>query len=589
MGSLFYGLNEVFNKSVPIREGTAIPDSLVFGGQVLDICLNKTTNLYISQRDIGKIRFRNLEKEINKPEASIDNIAYPLDRSIMRYPMPGEEVLIFAARGEKPPNSKAAIGSVYFYTFVVSSEYNITYNSNPFLGTDSVHIDPASSSKLLNQLSANTAEKQNKIRFEKVTKDINLVKDTSSKVKVYKQLQPYEGDFILQGRFGNSIRFGSTTSKSDSEWSRSPSTGVSGDGIMILRVDRDYSITEADMLTAESINRDDTTIYLATSQVIPLEIASDESILKSWSINYTIEESTTGKDPLGSNLIPEAGLSQPGDYDSSEVSTPVIDPDPNVVTGQTVINVPQLNSGSFFQLPNTEFGIKAKKDAGRLGSMGIDQNRNIYSGGSQLILNSDRIIVNSKNDYLMLFGKQGVALSSPGSVNIDAKDDITIFSDSSLFLGLPGKTSSEGVKTKPKNLAQATLDDEYEPLVLGLKLANLLEDLINILANASILTPVGLGTLREDAKDELAYLKARIPEMLSTYGYIDGISHEAVDPAPPSVHPITVPPTTLVGTTTLNKSDLQTEPSLPDPFEPSRPIDITSHPTAALPNYTTLN
>ena len=579
MGSLFYGLSDFYNK-VPINKSISIPESLVFAGQVIEICLSKDSSLYTSQGDIGKIKFRNLLREIGKAEASIDNIAHPLDRSIARYPMPGEEVLIFTALGERPIDSAFAVGNIYFYTFVVSSAHNITYNSNPFLGTKSENVNPTN---------IRLTEKQNKTRFDKVTKDINLVKDFSNEIKIYKQLQPYEGDFILQGRFGNSIRFGSTTSGSESEWSRSPSTGASGDGIMILRVDRDYTTSEADMLTAESINKDDTTIYLTTSQAIPLEIASNETILKSWAINYTIAESTTGKDPLGSNLIPKADLSQPGDYDSTEVSTPVVEPDPNVVTGQTVINVPQLNSGSFFQLPNTEFDIKAKKDAGRLGSMGIDQNRNIYSGGSQLILNSDRIIVNSKNDYLMLFGKQGVALSSPGNVNIDAKDDITIFSDSSLFLGLPGKSSSEGVKTKPKNLAQATLDDEYEPLVLGLKLANLLEDLINILANASILTPVGLGTLREDAKDELAYLKARIPEMLSTYGYIDGISHEAVDPAPPSVHPITVPPTTLVGITTLNKSDLQMEPSLPDPFAPAAPIDITSHPTAALPNYTALN
>jgi len=573
-GSLFYGLNDLYNKT-PVDKSVKIPESLVFAGQVIDICLSSDSNLYDSQRDIGKIKFRNLIREINKAEPTITNTAYPLDRSVARYPMPGEEVLIFTALGERPVNSTFAVGTVYFYTFVVSSAHNITYNSNPFLGTDTTSVDPSNRKLTLDQ---------NKTRFERITKDLGLVKDLSNKIKVYKQLQPYEGDFILQGRFGNSIRFGSTTTGATPQWAQPSGPGVSGDGIMVLRVDRDLSTTEADMLTTEDINKDDTSIYMATSQAIPLQIASDESILKSWAINYSVAESTTGIDPLGTDLIPQADLAYPGNYDSTETGVPATEQD--VVTARTEITVPQLNSGSFFQLPNTELTVEIKRNTGKLGSMGIDQNRNTYSGGSQLILNSDRVIVNSKNDYLMLFGKQGVALSSPGNVNIDAKDDVTIFSDSNLYLGIPGKGSNEGNKVQPKNLAQPTLDTDYEPLVLGLKLTNLLEDLINIIANASILTPVGLGTLREDAKDQLNFLKSRIPTMLSTYGYIDGITHEAVDPAPPSVHPITVPPTTLVGSTTISRADLQTGP--PDPFAAPTPVDLAAHPTAALPEFATL-
>ena len=573
-GSLFYGLNDLYNKP-SIDKGVKIPDSLVFAGQVIDICLSRDSNLYNSQRDIGKIKFRNLIKEINKAEPIINNEAYPLDRSITRYPMPGEEVLIFTALGEAPTKANAAVGSIYFYTFVVSSAHNITYNSNPFLGTDSTSVDPSNKKLTLDQ---------NKTRFEKITKDLSLVKDLANNIKIYKQLQPYEGDFILQGRFGNSIRFGSTTTGATHQWTPPAGPGTSGDGIIILRVDRDMSTTEADMLVAEDINKDDTSIYMATSQAIPLQIASDESILKSWAINYSVAESTTGIDPLGTDLIPQADLTYPGNYDSTETGTPATNED--VIAARTETNVLQLDSGSFFQLPNTELNVEVKRTAGKLASMGIDQNRNVYSGGSQLLLNSDRIILNSKNDYLMLFGKQGVALSSPGNVNIDAKDDVTIYSDSNLFLGLPGKGSNEGNKIQPKNLAQPTIDTDYEPLVLGLKLTNFLEELINIVANASILTPVGLGTLREDAKDELNFLKSRIPTMLSTYGYIDGITHEAADPPPPSVHPITVPPTTLVGTTTISKADIQT--ATPDPFAAPTPVDLIAHPTATLPNFTAL-
>lgn len=590
MGSLFYGLNEVFNKpGIPAKKDP-IPASLITSGQVIDVCLDESSSLYESIRDIGKVIFRNLYTEVNKFEDEIKNIAYPLDRSIQRYPMPGEEIIVFTARGEKPSKSKNAIGSLYFYAFVVSSENNITYNSNPFLGTNSSNVKRPKDETILNLLLSpdtdpSDEEKNNKIRFEKITKDINLVKTLDNKIKCYKQLKPFEGDFILQGRFGNSIRFGSTSDKIKTPWSSEISSGTSGDGIMILRVDRDISLDEENMLTVENIDTDDTSIYLTTTQTVPIELASSDKILQSWLVNYEIEASTTGEDPLGNNLIPEAPLHPTGDLDSTEAGSPPVEGQINVTT---VINVPQLNSASFFEIPNTQFDIAPLKKTNRLlkESMGIQGNKNVYDAGSQLILNSDRVIVNSKSDYLLLFGEQGVAVSSPGNVNIDAKDDVTIYSGTNLFLGLPGKNTALPNEKPPKNLAQPTTDKEYEPLVLGLKLANFLEDLINTIANAVILAPMGKGTLREDAKDELAFLKARIPEMLSTYGYIDGITHETVDPEPTSVHPITEPPTTLTGTTTINTEDLQSTTAPQQPFEDSQPISTELHPTTILQNYT---
>jgi hypothetical protein len=173
-------------------------------------------------------------------------------------------------------------------------------------------------------------------------------------------------------------------------------------------------------------------------------------------------------------------------------------------------------------------------------------------GGSQLLLNSDRIILNSKLDFLMLFGQAGVAISSKENVNIDADEAVTIYGEDGLFLGVPGKgtgiNDGGGNKKPPVNKAQATIDSDYEPLVLGIKLANLLDDLLFVLRSATIVTPLGIGYLREDVQGELADLQARIPEMLSTYGFIDGISHEEVLPEPPRVTAVTVPPTSITGT-----------------------------------------
>ena len=246
-------------------------------------------------------------------------------------------------------------------------------------------------------------------------------------------------------------------------------------------------------------------------------------------------------------LESNGGLTQAPTDQANPAGTPV----QGTFSGDVTVNIPQLPKIEF-PLEDLTFSSTlpgAKQDLNVLLSLkdgkGVKQNN---FGGSQVLINSDRIILNSRADYLMLFGESGIAISSPGNVNIDADDAITIYGDDGLFLGVPGKGASTGNTKSPNTKAEATIDSEYEPLVLGTKLANILEDLLVIIKNATILTPVGKAYFREDTMYELACLQSRIPEMLSTYGYVDGISHESVDPPPTAPKTVTEPPTTITGT-----------------------------------------
>ena len=158
--------------------------------------------------------------------------------------------------------------------------------------------------------------------------------------------------------------------------------------------------------------------------------------------------------------------------------------------------------------------------------------------GSQVVINSDRIILNSKDDYLMLFGSKGVSISSKEPVNIDTDSSFTVFADSGVYVGLPNKGNDYDFANQkaPNTKGEPTPNTKYEPLVLGSKLANLIEDLITILQSSIIVTPVGKAKFREDTLYELANLRARLPEILSTYAYIDGVSHESPEtpPSPPA-------------------------------------------------------
>jgi hypothetical protein len=168
---------------------------------------------------------------------------------------------------------------------------------------------------------------------------------------------------------------------------------------------------------------------------------------------------------------------------------------------------------------------------------------NRFNNNPQLLLNSNRIVINSKRDYLMLFGKAGVALSSKNPINLDTDASTTLAAKDGLFLGVPngGEPIKNNIK-QPKTKGDPTPDQPYEPLVLGIKAANIIEDLLVILKNARIVTPLGIGYFREDAQYDLANLQARLPEIISTSTYIDGVSHETPDKAPS-------PPTTITNTT----------------------------------------
>lgn len=155
-------------------------------------------------------------------------------------------------------------------------------------------------------------------------------------------------------------------------------------------------------------------------------------------------------------------------------------------------------------------------------------------GTGTSFLGGERVVINANNDHAMVFGEKGVALASPGRVNIDAGQSITLFGNEAVYLGLPNRAIPFDPKTttqkpKPQSVGDSTNDTEYEPMVLGLKLVNLIEDLIVSLENAVIAAPTGNGVFQPSTLAELELVKVRLPEILSNYGFIDGISHDQID------------------------------------------------------------
>lgn len=85
-----------------------------------------------------------------------------------------------------------------------------------------------------------------------------------------KPVRAFEGDYILEGRFGQALRFGSTTKINSSEnfWSK---TGKDGDPITIIS-NGHKSSSKFLSPYVENINADDSALYLTSTQQLPLKV-----------------------------------------------------------------------------------------------------------------------------------------------------------------------------------------------------------------------------------------------------------------------------------------------------------------------------
>ena len=96
----------------------------------------------------------------------------------------------------------------------------------------------------------------------------NLIKlgDTFKERSNIHPLLSFEGDIIYEGRWGNSIRFGSTVKNKSNNWSNE---GKDGDPILIIRNGQGVQNEEGYKPILENINNDDSSIYICSTQQIP--------------------------------------------------------------------------------------------------------------------------------------------------------------------------------------------------------------------------------------------------------------------------------------------------------------------------------
>jgi len=256
-------------------------------GRVVSIVLDATHPRFKELGEwngLGAIEYTLVDKPT--PPNTILPIAKPSSPNLKNYPILNEIVLI-----SNLPNTdigQFASSRIPYYTTLVALWNHPHHNAFP----QNDNILPPS---------------QQKDYIQTQLGSVRTVTDQSTQIFLGKTfverenihpLLPFEGDVMLEGRWGNSIRLGSTVKNTPNTWS---STGENGDPITIIRNGQGKQTDEGWIPTIEDINNDDTSIYFTSTQKIPLKASST-----SYS-SYSSNPPTTPNEYAGRQLILNSG------------------------------------------------------------------------------------------------------------------------------------------------------------------------------------------------------------------------------------------------------------------------------------------
>ena len=276
----------LFASSKTQRNTSVSNNNLVFG-RVKSIVLDETHPRYEELggwNALGTIEF----ETVATPTANTQILptAKPLDATFKSFPLINEIVYILAL-----PNTdigEFSTTKTNYYISIVGLWNHPHHNAFP----QNSNILPPAQQKDYIQTQAGSVR-----RVTDQSTEIFLGETFIERGDIH-PLLPFEGDKIIEGRWGNSIRLGSTVKDTPNTWS---STGTNGDPITIIRNGQGDQTDEGWVPTIEDINNDDTSIYFTSTQKIPLEAAST-----SYS-SYSSNPPTKPNEYAGKQLILNSG------------------------------------------------------------------------------------------------------------------------------------------------------------------------------------------------------------------------------------------------------------------------------------------
>ena len=215
--------------------------------------------------------------------------ATPLFSNIKTYPLVNEVVFLLTAPSGDYSSNTGNIKYYYLSTLNIWNNVHVNPTPNPFQ-----NLKPDSQNKSIADVEAGSSNKSG----EQDTNEFKPGNYFEEKSNIY-PLYPFEGDIIYEGRWGQSIRFGSTFPNLNT-WS---TVGQAGDPILIVRNGQNPELSgPAQSTTEEDINRDLSSIYFTSTQKIPIEVSSQNDYL-----SYVNNKPVEPKEYSGAQVILNSG------------------------------------------------------------------------------------------------------------------------------------------------------------------------------------------------------------------------------------------------------------------------------------------
>ena len=229
--------------------------------EVVDIILDEAHPEYNPDNGntVGCVLARAIQTENNRSDYTLQ-WTMPANGNIIQYPLIAEIVLLINGAS---PDSQRQTGSVKKYWMSLPQNIWQDVNENSL---------PAASYSL-------PYRESNAKEFDRHKGDAEPNGPTlgnSFEPKEVAPMQPYEGDLIIQGRWGNSMRFGSTSDPQAGDPNLYSDAGSPGDPIITIQTGYGNASDTGEGYHLEdyTTSGDASQIVLANGQKIPLEIAS---------------------------------------------------------------------------------------------------------------------------------------------------------------------------------------------------------------------------------------------------------------------------------------------------------------------------
>jgi len=240
----------------------------VITARVVDISLNSNSSIWSENGEwqgIGTIQFQVVSEPTSEDSVASSklNIAKPLFPNNKNYPLVNEIVLLVKLTDRSAIESISGATSYYYFT-PLSIWNHPEQNAYP---NPQVNSTANSQKADYQQIEAGNTRK-----VADESEDLNLngaSGGTFIENGNIHPILPFSGDYILEGRFGNSIRLGNTSTVEgliQNNWSKN---GDDGNPITIIRNGQNPKLEPPGWIpTTEDINEDLSSVYLTSNQIV---------------------------------------------------------------------------------------------------------------------------------------------------------------------------------------------------------------------------------------------------------------------------------------------------------------------------------